>query len=308
MKYFKSSVKNTLIYTLAFSLVLATTPVLAQGPDRVAATLSTPGTERGLVLPPAADNSNVISLGQAVDPQSGKVVEGFAIVHPKKAKGKPDGTPGNGGGGGKGNGGGGGGGGGGDDTSSCYGFLAKDAKWKNVEDWIVNPDNNDGISDASVLSILSGGVDKWEDAADGEVDDGNSVNIVGSGSITGATLVADEVSPDGLNEVYFGSINGGDAIGVTIVWGIFSGKPANRVLVEWDQIYDDEAFDWSDVGAANLMDLENIVVHELGHTMGLGDLYTAECADETMYGYGTEGETKKRDLNAGDIAGISKLY
>jgi hypothetical protein len=27
-----------------------------------------------------------------------------------------------------------------------------------------------------------------------------------------------------------------------------------------------------------------------------------------MYGYATEGETKKRDLESGDIAGIKKLY
>ena len=56
------------------------------------------------------------------------------------------------------------------------------------------------------------------------------------------------------------------------------------------------------------MDLDSIVTHELGHSVGLGDLYTAECAEQTMYGYATEGETKKRDLEAGDIVGIQKLY
>jgi hypothetical protein len=34
----------------------------------------------------------------------------------------------------------------------------------------------------------------------------------------------------------------------------------------------------------------------------------SECVDETMYAFATEGETKKRDLNAGDIQWIVKLY
>jgi len=32
------------------------------------------------------------------------------------------------------------------------------------------------------------------------------------------------------------------------------------------------------------------------------------CTEETMYRFATEGETKKRTLNTGDITGIKKLY
>jgi len=56
------------------------------------------------------------------------------------------------------------------------------------------------------------------------------------------------------------------------------------------------------------MDLQNIATHELGHGVGLGDLYITACSEETMYGYSNYGETKKRTLNAGDIMGIQKLY
>jgi hypothetical protein len=32
------------------------------------------------------------------------------------------------------------------------------------------------------------------------------------------------------------------------------------------------------------------------------------CTEETMYAFATEGETKKRSLHTGDIAGIQVLY
>jgi len=115
-------------------------------------------------------------------------------------------------------------------------------------------------------------------------------------------------SPDNMNEVYFADVSDANAIAVTIVWGIFGGKPANRELVEWDQVYDDIDFDWSASGEADKMDFESIATHELGHSVGLDDLYELSCDQETMYGYAGEGEINKRDLEAGDIAGVNKLY
>ena len=56
------------------------------------------------------------------------------------------------------------------------------------------------------------------------------------------------------------------------------------------------------------MDVQNIITHEIGHSAGMNDLYSTSCLQETMYGYSTEGEIKKRDLNSGDITGIRKLY
>jgi len=56
------------------------------------------------------------------------------------------------------------------------------------------------------------------------------------------------------------------------------------------------------------MDVQNIATHELGHGLGLGDLYQTTAWQETMYGYSDNGETMKRDLYLGDIAGIQALY
>jgi hypothetical protein len=42
--------------------------------------------------------------------------------------------------------------------------------------------------------------------------------------------------------------------------------------------------------------------------MGLKDHYTADYADNTMYGYGSLGETKKDTLTTGDINGVLAKY
>ena len=273
---------------LAFlSLFLWSNPALAV--NLSSATLETPGTQRTLVLPPSADNSPVISLGSAVDPQTGKMVEGYAIIHYKRNfTHKPNHNPG------------------GSTTSSCYTYISSGAKWKSVEPWIVNPANTRGLSSGFVFANIGADIAKWEDATDGVIN-GSGVDVLGSGATTSATLVADTASPDNQNEAYFADVSSPGAIAVTIVWGIFNGPPFARELVEWDQVYDDADFDWSSNGEAGKMDFENIATHELGHSFGMGDLYNT-CVDETMYGYSTEGETKKRDLNSGDITGINKLY
>ena len=56
------------------------------------------------------------------------------------------------------------------------------------------------------------------------------------------------------------------------------------------------------------MDFENIATHELGHSVGLADLYESKCSEMTMYGYADYGETKKQTLEDGDIKGIKEIY
>jgi hypothetical protein len=58
----------------------------------------------------------------------------------------------------------------------------------------------------------------------------------------------------------------------------------------------------------NVMDFLNIATHELGHGFGLGDLYQSKWSTQTMYGYADYGETMKRTLESGDIAGIQAIY
>ncbi len=183
---------------------------------------------------------------------------------------------------------------------TCFAFLAKGARWRsNPEPWIVNTANVHGLSNNFVFSNLATNIQKWENAA--------GVDILGNGATTSDLLTADTLAPDGKNEVFFGSIESPGAIAVTVVWGTFSGPVSQRKLVEWDQVYDEIDFAWSSSGEAGKMDFENIATHEIGHAVGMGHPSDA-CTEETMYRFADFGETKKRTLNAGDIAGIKELY
>jgi hypothetical protein len=270
---------SVMILMLLFSILAFS----QKSTDRVAATNDKAKKTVSVRIPPHAIEvaNNVFSLGTATD-VDGSVVEGIMIIH-KKSNAKPPWA----------------GGGKGDTSPTCYSFLAKDAKWKDTEPWIVNPENTQELNSTFVLNNLQENMQKWETAS--------GANILGSGSITSTLLIADESSPDGVNEVYFGSIDSPGAIAVTITWGIFSGPPKNRRLVEWDQVYDQIDYAWSTSGDPNNMDFENIATHEIGHAVGMGHP-PSDCVEETMYSYSDYGETKKRDLNSGDIEGITKLY
>lgn len=281
--------KKLLVFSSYFAvigLLLFAGNTFASRPDRVDTVETHSGQQVRIPETAIQVTPGVFNLGTVQ--YNGKEVQGYAFVHYKDGFAKPN-NPGHGNGNG-----------GGSTTSSCYGYLANGAKWKANENWVVNPANTQGLSSSFVLDNITSNIQKWEDAA--------NYNILGNGSTTSATLVADTSSPDGVNEVYFGDIADPNAIGVTIVWGVFNGPPFARELVEWDQVYDDVDYSWSNTEDPTKMDFENISTHELGHAVGLADLYTTDCSQETMYGYAGNGETNKRTLEAGDIAGVSGLY
>ncbi len=170
--------------------------------------------------------------------------------------------------------------------------------WKTVEDYYINPTNNDNLGKNFVKNTVNLGVAEWEDYGG---------NIFGNGSVS-YKVGYNYGNYDEINTASFGSYDDPNVIAVTTIWGYFSGPPPTRELVEWDVLFN-EYFQWGD-GEANpvLVDLQNIATHELGHSAGLGDLYRTTCDLETMYGYSGEGEIIKRDLNTGDIRGIEELY
>ena len=161
--------KIKFLIAILVSLVVISVFVLAAKPDFQAATIKNPVTEepKNTVTIPAKAVEvapNIFYLGASID--KGKVVEGYAFIDYKKGFVTPtcdnDGVcePGekkscvdcrN--------------GGGEPDTSSCYGFLARGAKWKTVEDYMVDPSNTEGLNETFVRTNLAADIDKWETAA-----------------------------------------------------------------------------------------------------------------------------------------------
>ncbi len=224
-------------------------------------------------------SQGVFSLGKTYDAKIHSFVEGYAIVH-KKSDAKGGNTPSN----------------PRKPSSKCYAVMASGTKWKNTENWSLFPANSN-LNDTFLLNKTSEDIGKWELAAQSD--------ILGTGEL-GTGSPSDPYVLDDKNEVSFGNLDQ-NTIAVTVVWGIFSGPTFNRQLVAWDQIFN-TYYQWSDSGEPGKMDYENISTHELGHSMGLADIYDGSCSDVTMYGYANYGETNKRSLEGADIKGINLLY
>jgi hypothetical protein len=156
--------------------------------------------------------------------------------------------------------------------------------------------------DSLIINAVLAGLNEWE-TADGTA----NLTIFGNVEIND-TVSYDDGAYRGYNTISFGQYSSSNIIAITTIWGIFSGPIANRQITEVHILMNDD-FVWGDA-AANpaVMDVQNIVTHELGHWAGMDDIYETLGKEETMYGYSTEGEMKKRDLYKGDIAGITGLY
>jgi len=274
---FKSAIVIIFAFVILLTALIAITPVLA-APNENASDKAK--SKAGFIPEHAVKiTESLYSLGKAKD-HTGKVVEGFLFIDNKKSPGKPDGTPGNGNKKTKTG-----------ETSTCYTLLAKDARWKATEPYMIGGGIDGALTQASLNA--------WNDQVSFDI-----FGLQQAGSPDGA----DSVSPDGKNEVMFDYLGETNTIAYTITWGIFSGPPSQRVLVEWDAVFNsDYTFGDANTATSPVMDYQNIATHEFGHALGLTHPSDA-CFEETMYRYAGIDETNKRTLEAGDIAGLNKLY
>jgi hypothetical protein len=131
-----------------------------------------------------------------------------------------------------------------------------------------------------------------------------------SGAVTvsrGADTLVSRAVLDGQNIITWGSTSA-SALAVSYIWY----NQATGVATEVDTIMN-KKFTWYWSGSTScafggVYDAQNILTHELGHTFGLNDHYTAEYVNNTMYGYGSKTEVKKNTLTVGDTSGINLIY
>jgi len=219
-------------------------------------------------------------------------LEKRVFIHYRKGYGKPDWTPGKGPSPKE------------EDHSRHYALLGKGVKWKTTAVIYVDPDNPQGLEETFIINVIRISAEEWDDGAYSNWG-GVEMNLF-DGYIVIYDATFDDDAPDGRNEILFGDYPQEGVIAVTVVWGYFSGPPSQREITEFDIMFDTD-YAWGDATIdPTVMDLQNIATHELGHGAGLDDIYNCEL--ETMYGYSNYGETIKRDLYLGDIAGIQELY
>jgi hypothetical protein len=181
-------------------------------------------------------------------------------------------------------------------SGTCYKLMG--VKWNSLPvNYVINPNNNDGLSTDFVANAISLSAETWDNETSSE--------------LFNDLYAIDETAQYGIqdfrNVVAFGNYSNDNVIAVTSVWFTRRGKQ----IVEFDMLFNDHYL-WGDAATASgtpaVMDLENIATHELGHSVGLDDIYLSSCSNVTMYGYSSEGEISKRTLEQPDITGLRSLY
>ncbi|MFH1663067.1 MAG: matrixin family metalloprotease, partial [Chloroflexota bacterium] len=149
----------------------------------------------------------------------------------------------------------------------------------------------DGIDESAAAAEIAASFETWDTAT--------SVDLFyDTWGITETT----EATFDEENVVSWDELDYPNAIAVCTFWV----DTRTKTILEFDITFSTD-FDWG-IGDILKMDISNIATHEIGHTLILKDLYIEELNEMTMYGYSTEGETKKCSLEPGDIAGLQALY
>ncbi len=120
---------------------------------------------------------------------------------------------------------------------------------------------------------------------------------------------------NGQNTVSWARIAPKSTIAIATFWYYSDGVPETfDEIIEFDIVFNsflNWGIDPDDEGPntlTNAFDVQNIATHEVGHIVGLGDLYDNDNSYLTMYGYGSLGETQKISLEDGDIEGANLIY
>ena len=179
---------------------------------------------------------------------------------------------------------------------ACYKFLSPTKiRWTALPvNYVINPTNFQNLTPDFITSAVYKSAETWDAATSKELI--NNTYTVDYTETYGAQ--------DYKNAIVFGNYPTAGVIAVTTIWY----NPATKAIVEFDVMFDTD-WTWGDATVdTTKMDLQNIATHELGHGVGLADVYETACDAVTMYGYSDYGETQKRTLEIPDVTGIQTLY
>lgn len=203
-------------------------------------------------------------------------------------------------------------GGPGNNSPQLYSYSGYHWPGDKVPYWV----NLDGsrVGEIEAVSGIRASFQTWQD-------DPNSQIAFEYRGITGAYapgLSAD--SPDYQNVVGWGYLSDSypNAVAVTLIWA----RRGNKHIVDCDTVLNTDSFlAWAQASVttdpdfallpstlAFDVDIQNIMTHEAVHWLQLNDLYSSSAVEQTMYGYVSDRELKKRSLESGDLAGVKEIY
>src|SRR3989338_9896176 len=179
-------------------------------------------------------------------------------------------------------------------TPDCYKTFGKLSPLP--ANYVINPTNPQGLDPSFITSAISTSAETWDASTSKELF--NNLYTIDYAENYGER--------DYKNVISFGDYGNSDVIAVTSIWLKRTGRI--RQIVEFDILFNTD-YTWGDARIdPTKMDLQNIAIHEIGHGLGLDDIYLSTCSAVTMFGYSWEGDIAKRDLETPDIAGLRSLY
>lgn len=164
----------------------------------------------------------------------------------------------------------------------------------------LNPTSVPGtVGPNNLPTIAANGFNAWQNAL---VSSSNRPTPV-----QGSNTTVNRSFYDGKNIIAWNKIQA-TALGITYV----RYYTASGIVVDVDTIMNKKyKWNWGGGGlcaVSNVYDAQNILTHEQGHWYGLDDEYDSAYVNNTMFGYGSLGETLKNTLTTGDINGVKAIY
>lgn len=197
-------------------------------------------------------------------------------------------------------------------TSDCTDTAYALAKWRltSIFNWSYNPANTPASVTYTALNAVRTGT---QSVFAGRNRCGSTPTLTITEQYLGTTTRAAQVSSAG-------ACTGNDGASVTS-WGALPAnvlgytctyyRTSTGAVLASDMLINNVSHQWfttMPAGCQNKFDLQSVVTHERGHTVGLSHVDQATHALSTMSPKTRACDTTKRLFSSGDLAGITALY